>query len=226
MKPYASIETVFTRDKETNKLNFGEIRMPEVECVREWTISEKVDGTNIRVIYTLDGIQVKGRTDKADLPSEAEDVVLRSTPLHQKAINYFTAYRERDLPLEWSVTLYGELYGPGINKGGVYSPVKKFRAFDLLLGESWWTDDDEMRRICLDLGVPTMPRLANIEKIPTTKDELLSIIPYSLVAENDNNTQSVVAEGIVGKPSHVLLDRHGHRVMWKLTGREFPKEDN
>ena len=26
MKPYPSVETVFTRDKETNRLNFGELR--------------------------------------------------------------------------------------------------------------------------------------------------------------------------------------------------------
>ena len=63
MDKYASIETVFKRDKTTNKLLFGELRLPEFGCVKEWVYQEKVDGMNIRLILTEDGCEIKGRTE-------------------------------------------------------------------------------------------------------------------------------------------------------------------
>ncbi len=226
MKPYPSIETVYVRDQQTKKLHFGDIRMPEVECINMWSMSEKIDGTNIRAIVTRSGIEIKGRTDKADLPKGLPEAVLAALPGHDRLIGYFTQYRGQELPEEWSVTFYGEGYGAGIQKGGVYSETKRFRVFDLLLGESWWTDDGEMRRICDELNIPTAPFLkyADLTEMPGTRDDLIQVIPHSIVATEDRGVENVMAEGIVAKPLHVLLDRHGDRVMWKLTFREFGKE--
>ncbi len=227
MKPYPSIETVYVRDQDTKKLHFGDIRRPEVECVNNWSLSEKIDGTNIRAIVTRSGIEIKGRTDKADLPKGLPEAVLAALPGHDRLIEYFTEYRGQELPEGWSVTFYGEGYGAGIQKGGVYSETKRFRVFDLLLGESWWTDDDEMRRVCAQLGIPTAPLIMRDlpeNEIPVYKEMLQFIIPHSIVAEEDRGIDDVMAEGIVAKPLHVLLDRHGDRVMWKLTFREFGKE--
>ena len=104
LRPYASIETVYTRDKATNLLNFGEIRAPETSCVKAWTVSEKIDGTNVRAIVTLDGITVKGRTDKAQLPPGLDDAVRAALPIHSHLVAYFTQYRGQELPAEWSAT--------------------------------------------------------------------------------------------------------------------------
>ena len=229
MRAYPSIETVFVRDATTRRLNFGAIRMPEVKCVKSWTVSEKIDGTNVRAIVTLDGITVKGRTDKANLPPGLEDAVRAALPGHAELVAYFTEYRGRELPPEWSVTFYGEGYGAGIQKGGDYSATKRFRVFDLLLGESWWLDDDDMRAICAKLGIPTVPHLGYTFAIPDDEhglDEFFAFGGYrdsagSRVAFLDSAKVGVKPEGIVAKPQHVLLDRHGERVMWKLTYREF-----
>lgn len=236
MRPYPSIETVFVRDAATHKLNFGTVRAPETECVKSWTVSEKIDGTNVRAVVTLDGITVKGRTDKADLPSGLEDAVRSALPPHADLVAFFTQYRGKELPTEWSVTFYGEGYGAGIQKGGDYSATKRFRVFDLLLGESWWLDDADMRAICGALDIPTAPFLGyytpSLEGgLPVSKadlDEFFafangSLIAGSFVAIQDSGRAGVQPEGIVAKPQHVLLDKHGARVMWKLTYREFAK---
>ncbi len=219
MKAYPSIETVFVRDETSRKLHFGQIRQPEVACINKWSVSEKVDGTNVRVVCTLNGVEIKGRTDNANLHPELIAHVTAIFP-HAKIVDYFRCYRGKDLAPEWSVTFYGEGYGAGIQKGGIYNKQKRFRCFDLMLGEFWWVDDSEMRRVCGDLNIPTVPHLGHITTVPTTKSELEALIPWSYVGESENGNR-VQAEGIVAKPEHVLLDRHGSRVMWKLTFREF-----
>lgn len=224
MLPYSSIETVYTRDKETNVLNFGEIRCIENTCINTWTISEKIDGTNIRIIVTKGGIEIRGRTDKAQLNQDLVKVILAIFPSHERLLEYFTEYRGQELPDEWSVTFYGEGYGAGIQAGGSYSDTKRFRCFDLLLGESWWTDDDEMRRVCDELSIPTVPCLAVSPNLPKTREELAEIIPFSHVAYEDRGVSYILAEGIVAKPLHVLLNRHKDRVMWKITFREWEKD--
>lgn len=220
MISYPSIETVFTRSKDTNRLNFGELRNSANSIISNWTISEKIDGTNIRVIITLKGVKVRGRTDKTDLKQDLIAYILSLFP-HQKVVEYFQAYRGQALHEDWSVTFYGEGYGAGIQKGSVYAPDKRFRCFDLMLGEGWWVDDSEMRKVCHDLGVPTAPYLGMIDWIPETNEDLLLLIPNSIVAVEDRGVADVLAEGIVAKPLVVLKDRHGDRIVWKLTFREF-----
>jgi hypothetical protein len=223
MTKYPSIETVYVRDKATNILAFGTIRLPEITCIRNWTISEKIDGTNIRAIVTASGIEVRGRTDAAQIPPVLKDAVLGALPAHEKLLSYFREYGGRVDEEGWSVTFYGEGYGPGIQKGASYSNEKRFRVFDLMLGDKTWVDDGEMRRVCRELGIPTAPHLGYAQRLPQTYDELKAWIPQSVVAVEDRDADGVEAEGIVAKPEHVLLDKYGDRVVWKLTLREWSK---
>lgn len=227
MIKYPSIETVFVRDTSTNLLRFGENRIPEVELIPRWTISEKIDGTNIRVTYSItNGVRaesVGGRTDKAQLPSGMLDAISHIFPPLDDVIDYFAQGRE--LPWdEWSVTFYGEGYGAGIQKGGgEYSKQKRFRCFDIRYGGGAWEDDPRMREICADLGIPVAPLLTDhfVGHIPETYDELFDLTGYSIVAAEDNAKHDVLPEGIVAKPLRTLLNKYGERVMYKLAFREF-----
>ena len=220
MKEYPSIETVFVRDKATNRLKFGELRNNVNEAIPLWSVSEKIDGTNIRVIVTLGGVEVRGRTDNAQLhPHLVESV--KALFYHKRLVEYFADYRGKDLPPEWLVTFYGEGYGAGIQKGAGYCADKRFRCFDIMLGENLLVDDEEMRRICTELGIPTVPFLGFIADLPRTKNSLLEIIPHSVVSFEDSGVADYQAEGIVAKPMHVLFDSRMNRVVWKLTFREF-----
>ena len=89
MHQYPKIQSVYKRDPETNFSTFleGEYSLPEFEVLKdcEWIWTEKVDGTNIRVIYGYEpgsivlaelyqngkgrNIYFKGRTERAVIPS-------------------------------------------------------------------------------------------------------------------------------------------------------------
>ena len=52
MFKYPKIETLFTRDEKFKVTDI--IRLPEFENIKKWLVTEKIDGTNIRIIYTPD----------------------------------------------------------------------------------------------------------------------------------------------------------------------------
>ena len=47
--PYPKIDTLFERDPKTFKVDVGRVRRPEFEIPQRWLVTEKVDGTNVRV---------------------------------------------------------------------------------------------------------------------------------------------------------------------------------
>ena len=72
METYHKIQTIFKRDPETNHKTLleNEYSLPEFEYLKnnEWVFTEKVDGTNIRVMFDGDEIRYNGKTDKAQTP--------------------------------------------------------------------------------------------------------------------------------------------------------------
>ena len=213
---YPSIETVFTRNADTSRLEFGKLRDPSTATISTWHLTEKVDGTNIRIIITHEGITIAGRTDNANIHTDLA-ANIRAMLNHQQLVEFFNLNSESA-----PVTIYGEGYGAGIHKGSAYNPEKSFRAFDIRFGQGqYWHDFIDVVGICDELGIRTVPSLFPIRDIPTTRAELLEIIPQSVVAVEDTGVMGVQAEGIVAKPSITLLNKFGNRVMWKLTFREF-----
>ena len=110
MKEYHKIQTVFKRDPDTKfkTLIEGEYSLPAFGYLanNEWVFTEKVDGTNIRVMLT-DKMAFGGKTDNAQLPAK----------LVERLYERFT---EEGLRQQFpdGVCLYGEGYGARIQKGG------------------------------------------------------------------------------------------------------------
>lgn len=226
MIPYPSIDSVWTRDKTTNLLRMGDLRNLTWDSVGAWLVTEKVDGTNLRVVLGFDPeigptFEIKGRTDKAqlppDLPARVRDE-FKSPDLH----SYFGI--TEDVPR--TVTLYGEGYGPGIQKsGGLYRASKGFILFDVRMGNAergYWLDFAEVINAAEALGLNIVPVVGTLysDDIPQERDALCYYLPRSFVAEQERE-----AEGIVARPVHELQDKFGNRVMWKLTFRDFPCEE-
>ena len=71
MREYHKIQTVYKRDPETKyKTLLGEFSMPEFEYLADntWEYTEKIDGTNIRVMFDGQDITFGGKTDRAQIP--------------------------------------------------------------------------------------------------------------------------------------------------------------
>ena len=127
---YHKIQTIFKRDQK-GKILEGEFTKDAFHLLANnivWQGEEKIDGTNIRVIWDGENVTFGGRTDRAQTPQFLLD---RLTELFPKE-----KFKAAELP---PMTLYGEGYGAKIQKGGGnYIPDgQSFILFDVFCGGLW-----------------------------------------------------------------------------------------
>jgi len=207
MTPYPKIQTIFKRDPETNfkTLLEGNYSLPVFEYLRdcEWYATEKVDGTNIRIICDADGITIKGKTDNAQIPGKLFNTLTKQfMDLYPKLINMFPA----------GVCLYGEGYGAGIQKGGNYRPDQNFVLFDVKVDEFWLLYAD-IKEIADELRLDVVPiMLAGVHI-----NQAITLVRHGF----KSTWGDFMAEGLVIQPCEQLFTRNGERVITKLKYKDF-----
>jgi len=227
MTKYPKIETLYNRDKKTFKVT-GEIRCPEFLLINQWILTEKIDGTNVRVMLEPDGrVHFEGRTDRAQMPPFLLTKLQEMFP--EELVQ--NAFEQDDIGLWPSVVCYGEGYGERIQKGGGnYRKGVSFRLFDVRVGD-WWLNWESVEDVAKKLNIKTVPFLTSIvDWLPHSIGELNSLFfseqrgqnePGSIVALEECGKTDVQAEGIVAHTDPLLFDRRGRRVMWKLKYKDF-----
>lgn len=207
MNEYHKIQTVFLRDPETKykTLLEGQYAKPEFEYLKdcEWGFTEKVDGTNIRVIWDCLTIFFRGKTDRAQIPpfllSQLEKTFI---PLIGKISEIF------DCP----ICLYGEGYGAKIQKGGGnYRPDQGFVLFDVKIGD-WWLKREDVEDVAGKLGIEVAPLVGG-----GTLADMVEMVRDGFIS----SWGDFEAEGIVARPQVELKARNGERVITKLKTRDF-----
>lgn len=203
MNIYHKINTVFKRDT-AGKIIEGDWSQPEFEYLayNMWTFTEKVDGTNIRIMW--DGhLRFGGKTDNAQLPAKLVHT-LNST---------FNPPLFKDFD---EICLYGEGYGAGIQKGGVYRPDQNFVLFDVKIGR-WWLKREDVEKIgehfCIDV-VPVVGSGTLLECINKIKSGMKS------------TWGDFISEGIVARPQVEMMDRGGNRIIAKIKHKDFQGINN
>ncbi len=215
---YPKIETLYVRSKTDWKVLIDQIRCPEFALVSHWMITEKIDGTNVRVILTPDGdVEIRGRTDRAQFNPVVLKTLQEMFPAN-KMRTAFAANESRGWP---TVILYGEGYGEKIQKGGKYRKGQSFRLFDVRVGD-WWLNWDDVCDVANKLEIKTVPVLT-ILTLPLTKwdGDMTRFLQCSAVASQDQGAYTVQPEGIVARTDPLLFTRRGDRVMWKLKFKDF-----
>lgn len=207
MKQYHKIYNVFERDEKTHKLIEGQYKLPEFECLAscEWMFTEKVDGTNIRIIYDNEAIEVRGKTDNAQIPPRLLEAI--NSLFHLGTIKKIT-----EMFGETQVTFYGEGYGAKIQKGGgLYRSDNGFAMFDIRIGDIWlkWGDVVDIAEKLEIETVSIVGRGTLIEAVEFVKSK-----PKSTWGD-------FVMEGVVAKPTAEVLDRMGRRIITKIKVRDF-----
>ena len=208
---YPKINTLWKRDPD-NKFNIirGDFSCAEFDNIKRWYVTEKIDGTNIRVMidFGRGSIIFGGRTDNAQIP-----------PMLMKYLQEtFTMDRIRQaFPFtEGSVILFGEGYGAKIQKGGgLYRSDNAFILFDVWI-DPWWLEQDNVKDIAEKLGIDHVPFLGIM-----TYEEVVSILvgkPKSMIAQSDK-----VVEGFVARSYPLMFFRHGGLIMWKLKVKDYEK---
>ena len=208
MREYHKIEGLFKRDEVTKKLLGDEYRNPVVEMLKncEWEFTEKIDGTNVRVVWDDHKVSFYGRTDRAELPkrlTEALEVAFGGEVNEQIFEEHFG---------ETEVILYGEGYGAKIQKGGGdYRSDNAFILFDVQIGDLFLTRDNVVE-IARYFGVDVVP----IVLTGTIEDGI------NFVKSRPNSTIGVAKmEGVVGRPRVEIRDRRGNRVIVKIKVRDM-----
>lgn len=121
MKEYPKIESVFVRDEQTHKFIDGQWRLPEFEYLKdcEWLWTEKVDGTNIRVMWDGQKVRFGGKTDNAQIYVPLLDMLTAIFTVEAMTAVFPPAeVQEGREDGSANVCLYGEGYGARIQKGG------------------------------------------------------------------------------------------------------------
>ena len=211
MNEYTKIETIFERDMEgSKKLIEGKFRNETVEFLKDnkWICTEKIDGTNIGIVWNGHKVSYQGRTERAQIPAH----------LMNKLIEMFGGETNEELFEqkfgEMPVVLFGEGYGAKIQKGGGnYRPDVSFILFDVYLPEqNLWLKRDALEDIAKTFDIDVVPIV-----LTGTLQEAVDFVkqkPKSTIGSAD-------MEGLVCKPAVDMLDRMGRRVIVKVKVRDF-----
>ncbi len=198
-KPYHKIQTAFKRDEQGIIIPFN-WTLSEFVYLQDnpWIWTEKIDGMNIRIHWDGEQVMIGGRSDNASIPA---DLITALYPYTDHAT------WKRMFPDADDVTLYGEGYGAGIQKGGGYRKDKGFILFDVNVG-NWWLRDDSIAEVAAGFGLDVVPQVG----VMSLNDAWKKIVLGGLTSA----WPDVKIEGIVGRPQVPLFTRKGERLIAKL----------
>lgn len=209
---YTKIETIYERDMDgTKKLIEGKFRNPAVEYLKDcrWICTEKIDGTNIGVVWDGHKVSFQGRTERAQIPSHLVNAL---TELFGGSVNE-EIFEQKFGAMP--VILFGEGYGNKIQKCGA-DYIKdgcSFIMFDVYLpSKGLWLTRDSIEGIARAFGVDIVPVV-----MVGTLDEAVAYVknrPKSTIGE-------AYMEGLVCKPEIDMFDRLGERLIVKIKVRDF-----
>jgi len=210
MKTYHKIKTLWKRKSERPcNMIIGEFALPEFKLLKnlDWIATEKIDGTNVRIMWDGNKVKFGGKTDNAQMPMFLVD-----------KLNELFGGETNEQLLEQTfdfgdVCLYGEGYGAKIQKGGGNYGKVGFVLFDVSIGGVWLKRED-IEDIAKKLSIDVVPIVfrGNLENIS------------AFVSTGFNSKWGKFnSEGIVAKPKTELLDRMGQRIITKLKYKDFEK---
>ena len=218
---YQKINTLFKRDSDNVIMpDAWADPMFEYLAPTQWEATEKVDGTNIRVIVTppategaLVGVEFRGRTDSAQIPSHLLKRLEELFPVDKMTEQFNPAVRH----MKDTIVLYGEGYGEKIQSGGRYTKGgADFILFDVRVGD-WWLLRDNVEDIAAALGVKVVPLMGYM-----TLPEAIAYVRRGFTSQVAADP-TLPAEGLVLKTPVGLLDRTGHRIVAKVKTVDFRK---
>lgn len=229
MTTYPKVDTLFDRD-ERFQVDTTRFRRPVFATIDRWLVTEKVDGTNMRLIFEIDenpggdgteppalSTSIRGKTDSASIP-----------PLllgHCRGVVDGILTSVGGLMLDHGLSeyvLYGEGYGAKIQGGGRYRPDQGFVLFDVGVGGGRFLSDEKVTAAAMELGLPRVPLLNGGETMST--DEVVKLVQVgfaSSATNEDLRDPDFAAEGVVARTVEPLYDNRGERVMWKLKAKDF-----
>jgi ATP-dependent RNA circularization protein (DNA/RNA ligase family) len=206
---YPKTDNLYKRNpNKKSELLVGQFTRPEFEFINKWHVSEKVDGTNVRLNFNAARIpfyKFAGRTDNANFTSAQHDFIDSLCHRIQDAVKE-TLF---NFGLT-SMTLYGELYGPRIQAGGNYSDNLGFRMFDIMVNDKTWLGPNAVAENAEEWGVEMVPSFGIM-----TTEQIFGLVSGGFVSTFSQNRE-YGAEGVVAVTPVPMYDQRGQRIKFKL----------
>jgi hypothetical protein len=220
---YHKIQNPFKMDPETRTRSeeFG-WTSDEFRFLRrnEWRLSEKIDGTNVRIMWDGAHITFNGKTDGAQMPGGLVQFLQGMFGTPEMLERFQTTFGTQP------ITIYGEGFGGSIQKGSNYSPTSIFAAFDVRI-EEYWLKHDDFVASCESLGIPRVPVIRHSVSSSEiwTLDEAVDYVRHGFCSAYAKPGLYVPAEGVIAKPTTELRTRLGERVVVKIKTLDFARQE-
>lgn len=211
MIEYPKIETLFKRDLEGSKqIIEGTFRNPAVEFLKDcqWQFTEKIDGTNIGIVWDGHRVSFQGRTERAQIPAY----------LVNKLNELFGSAEVEELFEQkfgdTEAILFGEGYGTKIQAvGSLYRSDVSFILFDVYIpSQNLWLTRDSVNDIAKAFDIDAVPVI-----LSGTIDDGVAYVKEG----HASTIGTAPMEGLVGRPVVDLRDRRGKRIIVKIKARDF-----
>ena len=205
---YHKIEGLFMRDEGTKRLMEGVYRNPTVDFLKDnvWEFTEKIDGTNIRIIWDGHKVEIKGRTERALIPSYLLNrlIELFGGEVNEQIFEQNFGSKE--------VMLVGEGYGAKIQGvGGLYREDQDFILFDVMIGGNYQSRET----------VKEIAKIFNLDVVPIVLEGTIQDGVDYVKSKPSSTIGAAPMEGVVGRPKCELQDRCGNRLIVKIKARDF-----
>lgn len=209
MTTYNKIETLYNRDMEgSKKLIEGDFRNETVKFLKDvtWQFTEKIDGTNIRIMWDGHKITYGGRTERASIPAHLMTKLLELFGNDETEQLFEQIFGEKE------VILFGEGYGSKIQGcGGLYRSDVSFILFDVMINGNY-QPRESVELTAKQFGLEIVPII-----FEGTLEDGVSYVktkPMSTIGK-------APMEGLVARPKVELQDRCGNRLIVKIKVRDF-----
>lgn len=210
---YMKIKALFKRDPKGNVM-LGEFSDPAFDYLKDcrWIATEKIDGTNTRIIWDGHRITWKGHTDSANIPDFEEKYMQAMFGSPETEEVFEQVFGEKQ------AIVFGEFYGHKVQKAGELMNPKEngFIVFDINIG-GYWLDFGNVKDVAGRLGLLVVP-----EAMEGTLTELKDRIAKDGTSLHETvSGNSAPLEGYVCFPSVPLYFRNGTPIKVKIKVRDL-----
>lgn len=214
MKQYQKIKTVWNRnpDNKFKTLLAGDWSKNEFIYLahNRWVCTEKIDGMNMRVRFSNNIIDIKGKSNSAQIPPFLLTKMQQLFPLELMQKVFGPGQRWN---AEYQICLYGEGYGAKIQKDGetYISADVNFILFDVLINDIWMPFDT----------VQQFGAALHINTVPIVYEGNLNNAIAIVQTGFKSHIADRQAEGLIMKPLLELTDRLDNRIITKVKCKDF-----
>ncbi|WP_291322417.1 RNA ligase family protein [Desulfonatronospira sp.] len=217
-KKYPSMDNTY----QTKSIELWKEFHPNLE-EEEYIVLEKIHGTNFSIVFEPGSTPYFASRNRV-LETDEDFFGLREVVLdgsHDLVMDYFIQLaREENVVYQ----LYGELFGPGVNKGVFYGKNRDFRFFDMRRDGYLLAHREFESVMPPKFEHYIVPSLGIFHGLQSALDVQIEGVNSLLTPED--HTGANVLEGVVIKPyNRILLSPVGYTFMLKKKVKKFQEVD-